>query len=177
MPPAVDMVLSGPLCAGKSTLAYGLVGEGWHLVSAREVIAQGAQSVARDRRALQRIGDELEASRPGCWLAEAAAAGTRPVVLDAARTRPQLLEARSVLADCLVVYLDAPLAIRRARFAQRADRADSGIAFSEVNETQLERRVGGLASLADLVVDTRAAGPRDVLEQVVTAAAARNKGP
>lgn len=146
-----------------------LVTAGWYAVTARAVLATADPDVGLGRQALQTLGARLEDERPGRWLMEAAAAAPRPAVVDAARTQAQVAAARELLHDCLVVHLDAPLVLRRSRFASRGDAADEGIAFDALRSSPIELEAERLGRLADLVIDARA-HPKALLDLVLQTA-------
>jgi dephospho-CoA kinase len=168
-----SFVLTGPLCAGKTTLAEWLGGRGWTVVTARQVLTDLAGRHALDRGALVRLGQELEDQRPGRWLAEVAAKARRPVVLDAARTRAQVREARRMLDEVLVVHLNAPTDVRRARFVARGSTADPEASFEGLNSSPLEREAAELGVLADVVLASGEASPNALGEQVIAACSER----
>jgi cytidylate kinase len=129
---AIDIVLSGRSCVGKTTLARLLAASGWTLVTAREAIAANATGNELDRSQLVALGAELEAKRPGRWLIEVAAAAARPIVLDAVRTQSQMAEARREFSGCLHVHLRASRSARRERFCNRTDWIDQGVSFETI---------------------------------------------
>jgi dephospho-CoA kinase len=159
-----SFVLTGPLCAGKTTLAEWLGGRGWTVVTARQVLTDLAGRHALDRGALVRLGR---------WLAEVAAKARRPVVLDAARTRAQVREARRMLDEVLVVHLNAPTDVRRARFVARGSTADPEASFEGLNSSPLEREAAELGVLADVVLASGEASPNALGEQVIAACSER----
>lgn len=147
---------------------------GWHAVTARAVLAAVDPQAKLDRAELQQLGARLEAERPGSWLMEAAAAASRPAVVDAARTEAQVVAARTLLPGCLVVHLDAPVEVRRARFASRADPGDHGIGFDALRASPLELEAEDLWRMADLILDARAT-PEALLELVLRTAIVRGQ--
>lgn len=124
------------------------------------------------RGEMQALGARLEKERPGEWLMEPAVLAPRPAVVDAARTEAQVVAARALLPGCLVVHLDAPLEVRRSRFANRVDPIDHGVAFDAMRTDPLEQGAEDLRRLADLVVDARAS-PQASLDLVLQASTDR----
>jgi cytidylate kinase len=164
-----DIVLAGPLCAGKSTVAHLLEARGWHEVAAREAIAAraGGRDLARDE--LAALGARLERESSGAWLAEAAVVVSRPVVVDAARTAAQIRHCRDVLTDGIVVFLSAARSERRRRWSARGATADALADFDALDGSELEREAAGLGPLADLVIDTTAQPVATVVAAVLEA--------
>jgi hypothetical protein len=163
------VILSGPLCAGKSTLAAVLAKRGWSVVTARSAIEAHEGRGPLPRRELQRIGLRLESDRPGLWLSDAVCAlDGSVVVVDAARTRPQVGAIRDLGRPSLLVFVSAPRAVRRSRFTDRADVADAGHKFDEIADTPLERGVEALADISDLAIDTTAVQPVEGVELILS---------
>lgn len=148
-PPSI--VISGPLCAGKTTLAEGLRERGRKMVSARAVITRLAGQGELDRERLQRYGRQLEAERPGVWLLQAALACGEPLVLDSVRTNKQAHVARARLPGCRLIHLTAPHEIRRDRFSGRLGVVAE---FDSIAATPLETEAASVAEIADTVIDT-----------------------
>lgn len=163
-----DVVLCGSLCSGKTTLARRLASHGYSVVTAVDAIESHSGRTRLSRSELQQVGLELERAAPGKWLAEAAAAAARPVVLDAVRTPAQLAASRVSLNCPLVVFLSASLEVRRARFERRVAvrESDLGVPFDAVAGTQLESDAERLAPLADLRLQTDQMSADDV-ERIV----------
>lgn len=149
-----DIVLSGPLCSGKSTLAAALVDYGYSIVTAVSAIESHAGRAGLSRLELQEIGVALERSQPGIWLARAAAAAPRPVVLDAARTAAQLTAAERLLDNPVLVHLTAPVGVRRKRFVSRPRPSDSEAEFDTIAATALEQGAEAAGCVADLEINT-----------------------
>jgi cytidylate kinase len=164
----LSIVLCGPLCAGKTTLAAGLSGRGLTQVTAIDAIEAQAGRSGLSRAELQRIGRELEASSPGRWLAEAAARATLPVVLDAARTADQVGAARHLLGG-VVVHLTASPDTRRDRFERRRPvrRSDAVACFDDLAASPLELGAEKMGAIADLAIDTENLTVEETLEAVL----------
>jgi len=158
-PPSI--VISGPLCAGKTTLAESLGKRGWRVLSARSVIARFAGRGELDREDLQRFGRQLEMERPGVWLLRAAVALGEPLVLDSVRTRKQAQIARTYLEGCRLIHLTARLEVRRDRFNGRMGDAHE---FDSIATTSLETEAASVAEMADVVIDTSMHDERETLD-------------
>lgn len=163
-----DVVLAGPSCAGKTSVANGLQNAGYTLVTARRVISQSLGGRALTRDEMQRRGAELEADSSGRWLAQAAAAFPRPVVLDAARTPEQIAAARELLSGCLVVFLTASARERETRFRNRSDPVDAMVRFAEIEASPIERLARSLEEYADMRMMTDNLAPEQVFRRVVS---------
>lgn len=158
-PPSV-IVVSGQLCAGKSTVARALADEiGASVLSVRRYISALAGSGTVDRLALQALGMELETQTGGRWLAQATAAisdqGER-VVVDAVRTRVQLQALQDRFADDMLhLHLCTAEAVRSRRFTVRGDEQDLGLTFAVASRPALEHSDEEyLRSAAHIVIDT-----------------------
>jgi adenylosuccinate synthase len=95
------VILSGPVSAGKSTLASLLRDRyGAHIVRTRDFIKERVRRVKDERRALQLAGERLDRADKGAWVreglvraVEAAQAGAIPTgmfVLDSVRIPGQI---------------------------------------------------------------------------------------
>lgn len=156
------VAISGPVCAGKTTLGRGLVSpRGGQVLTTRTLIAHhlGRQSEELSRGELQAAGDRLDEERGGAWVAEEVAAmrGVTEilVVVDAIRNAGQL-EALRELARTFHVHLRADPEILAARYEERI-RLDPQLEFPNVAELRAnptEAAVEELATEADLVLDT-----------------------
>lgn len=165
-----NVLLSGSLCSGKSTLAGALAARGYTVVTALDVIESHVGRRGLSRRELQRVGRALEDENPGQWLADAARQAVQPVVLDSVRTRAQLRAARSSLHRSPAVHLSAAPSIRRARFELRAAfrQSDKGVGFDDVVGTALETEANSIGYLADYWLDTDELSPEEVVQHVVS---------
>jgi hypothetical protein len=166
------IVLSGPILAGKSTIA-GLLQEEWGyvVVSARSVLRELSPFQLDTRAELQRFGSSLESETDGGWLGEAAARAAiadprRPVVVDAARTVAQVLSVRSALGDVRHVHIRADRAELEFRFARGDKDLVDAPSLDEAMSHQVERSIHDLAQIADVVVDSSAKGPTTLLREL-----------
>jgi hypothetical protein len=170
-----SLLLAGPLCAGKSSLAALLRPRGFTVVTALDAIERAAGRRGLSRDELQEVGAKLEAERPGAWLAEAALGVPWPVVLDSVRTPEQAREARNLLPGARVVHLTAPRLVRRARFEHRIQERPADVAadFDVIAASPLELGADDLAESADLALDTGSIDPAQVLSRVLDYLASR----
>lgn len=156
------VALSGPLCAGKTTLAARLAGDdATSAISTRQILMSRpeAKNAVQSRIRLQDLGDHLDRTMGGIWLADAVCGLVTPggpsstVVVDAIRTLDQLNALRRA-GRVAHVHLTAPHATRRARFAARAASTSFEPSNYEAVLRGSEVLVPGLRAGADLVLDT-----------------------
>jgi adenylosuccinate synthase len=174
------LVISGPIGAGKSTLAQGLVARhGAQRVSSRELLLARVGESSGDRRSLQEAGAALDRQTGGRWLADSVKellgrrdGPARLLVVDSVRVASQVEALRGVLGSRVVhVHLSAPEQELAARYEQRRSRAASdreGASFEEARADATERGVEALADLADLVLNTQRHPSEAVLVQVAS---------
>jgi dephospho-CoA kinase len=172
-----SIVLAGPLCSGKTTLANGLAARGWTKVSARAAISAAAglpADLGRDQ--LVAVGAELERTRPGIWLADFVARATTPVVVDSVRTLAQVDALVGTIPCARLVGVVADVATRRQRFQARGDAADVFAEFDAVAESQAEIEAMAVAQQLPTVIDTSRRTPGAVLQIVLDAMGALDPG-
>lgn len=165
------VLLSGPVSSGKSTLADALVQQaGFQLIKTWEMLTERAPEVARERAALQRLGEQLDIDTRGDWVATdlSRRARTLPeqalIVIDAVRI-PGQVEAvrRSFGPRVLHVHLTAPEEIleRRYKHRRRGDIKELA-SYTAVQDSKTERDVDQLGDIADVVIDTNRCTKEDV---------------
>jgi adenylosuccinate synthase len=158
--------------AGKSTIARYLEDEwGYVLLSARSVLRELSPVGLQTRAELQRFGLTLEVETGGAWLGEAAtrtalAAPHRPIVVDSARTVPQVSSVRSALVDVRHVHVRADRAELEARFARGDKDLVDAPSFDEAMSHLVERNIDDLAQLADVVVDSSSKAPTSLFGEL-----------
>jgi hypothetical protein len=152
------LVLSGPVCAGKTTLSHALVAAGMTRLSTRNLLLAVAGDKARDRSTLQWLGERLDREQGGRWIVDGlrrVASRGDHVVVDAIRTADQLSELRGV-ADVVHCHLCAPRSVLERRHGERHDQdpAFEPQSYERILESETERRVVELGRDADIMLNT-----------------------
>lgn len=176
------VVLSGPIASGKSTLGtllletYGAV-----RLKTNELIQTIRSAVPPKRRALQIAGEELDRETKGLWVRDALVRrlgelGDKGlVIVDAVRIGEQIEGIRAAFGPQVVhVHLTASPEELRRRYSKRPRKFEEMPSYEEVRESETERNVETLASVADVVINTDHCTDKDVL---VRAAARLNLFP
>lgn len=170
------LVLSGPVCAGKTTLADGLREHaGAEVLTTRVLIAKraGISPAGLSRRQLQELGDQLDTREGGDWVANAVRGHlgeSALTIVDAARTPDQLTAIRP-LGRVLHAHLTAPEVILERRYAQRIS-ADPELELPDLaalRRNMTEAAIERLAGAADIVIDTSTMNAKETLGCVLAA--------
>ena len=169
------VILSGPICGGKSKLAQHLCEKhGARLVKTRDLIKQQLPRVKDDRGALQRAGEKLDRADGGAWVKEALVAYVERLqggatasglfVIDSVRIAGQIAAIRQAYGTAVHhIHLYAPDEELERRYAQRGTKTSEFATYAEVRRSRTEKNVGKLAELADTVVATERCTPEGVL--------------
>jgi adenylosuccinate synthase len=174
----VHIVISGDLCAGKTTLATGLqANAGYATLSARQVLRDIAGHELGSRRALQDFGLATDLRTRGRWLGDAAEQrrSTDPnvlLVVDSARNERQVQAVRDALKDeaVLHVHLTAERDELERRFTERTDADDAFLrSLDEARRHPIEGSDAVLEQTAGVVIDTTSLSPNEVLNCVIAA--------
>lgn len=169
------VVLSGPICSGKSALAEKL--ENRHrarVIKTRDLIRLQVPNVKEERGALQRAGEKLDRADEGAWVNTALARfieqtqyGSTPsglFVVDSVRIAGQLEAIRKGYGTAVYhVHLTADEEELKKRYAERRTKTKEFNSYEAVKRSKTERNVGQLADLADIVVATDRCTPESVL--------------
>jgi adenylosuccinate synthase len=170
------VVVSGPVAGGKSSLARALAERfSWVRFSTRELLMPRlAPGEAPTRKALQRIGAELDAETGGSWVADRLSrriyeSGKQLVVIDSARIAGQIDGVREAFGrDVRHVHVTASRETCAERYELRRSRADvqEAATYEEVMSDPTEAQVDTLGPMADVAVDTDRDGAEDVVVRV-----------
>jgi adenylosuccinate synthase len=155
------ILLSGAVCAGKTTLAVGLQqARGARVLATRTLIAAQATQTAEQlgRGRLQQLGDALDCSTGGGWVADAVQSLIsldHLTVVDAVRTPDQMTAIRRAAA-ALHVHLTASDSVLKERYVQRVSTqpAFEYPTFAALRQNPTEASIERLAYRANLVIDT-----------------------
>lgn len=157
------LILMGPTCSGKTSVAQECRGQGWQVLSAREVIeALSGDSAGCTREKLLERGLQLERETRGSWILDSVVQGLARaefgLIVDSVRTVAQLAAARTAGPEGLMVrsvFLDAAAQVRELRYGLRIREGRGGeIRFWELEGHEIERQIGGLQAVADVHVRT-----------------------
>lgn len=167
------VVLSGRVCAGKSTLASQLQAKAQAtLVKSKELIYEHLPRTGVGRRPAQLAGQRLDRESGGRWLAEALNrrlmndAKFDFLVVDAVRISEQVHILRQSGWAVVHVHLEASDETLARRYESRSREGELE-SYEELSKNWTERHVSGLAKLADVVIDTDRCSADDVFARVV----------
>src|SRR4029079_4119353 len=167
------ILLSGPVCSGKTTLGDALV-ERYDFVrlKTRDLIRRRL-GTAIERGALQKAGESLDRQTKGRWVSEALVRVSLElkddavVPVDAVRIRSQISAIRDAFGSRVThVHLTAPEDELARRYAERAGQVKELSSYSAVRQNPTERQVERLQAIADIVIDTKRATAGDVVVRV-----------
>lgn len=169
------VILSGPICAGKSTVVESLRDRyGARVVKTRDLIKQQLPRVRDERGALQRAGEKLDRADGGAWVKDALArfieaksTDTTPrglFVIDSVRIRGQVAAIREAFGTAVHhIHLTASEEVLKKRYADRGTKTQEFADYGSVRRSATERGVEKLADLADIVVATDRCSPAAVV--------------
>jgi adenylosuccinate synthase len=181
------VLLSGSVASGKTTLWQELTnrfpGENIHILKTKGVIRELAlkklgRELLSERRALQDFGEQLDRDTKGHWVRDALVSlvnqhtgteGSSIFVVDAVRILPQIKAIREAYGFSVNhIHLKAPQDELAERYKRRSSDMQELRSFEDVGKNPTEAQVNDLEKTADIVVDTRACTPEDVLVKTAT---------
>jgi adenylosuccinate synthase len=181
------VLLSGRVASGKTTLWQQLTTrfprENIHVLKTKNLVRELAlKSLGRDlpaeRRAMQEFGDQLDRDTKGQWVRDGLSSlvnqftSSEPssvFIVDAVRVRPQIKAIREAYGFSVNhIHLKAPEEELAARYKHRVSDMQELRSFKDVAENRTEAAVDELEKSADVVIDTRACTPEDVLVKAAT---------
>jgi adenylosuccinate synthase len=160
------VILSGPICAGKSSLAQKLaIRYGARVIKTRELIKLQLPSVKDERTALQRAGEKLDREDGGAWVGNALARSIESeqsvesrapiVVVDSVRIPGQIGAIRNGFGTAVHhIHLTAEFNELSRRYSSRQGSIDEVATYNAAARNKTEKHVKELADLADIVVNT-----------------------
>lgn len=160
------VLLSGPMCAGKSELAQRLEARhGAKIIRTRDLISAARPETPNTRSALQKAGQALDKADGGAWVKTALARviegtvvdGVQPdlFVIDAVRIRGQIEAVRDAFGpEVHHVHVTASDAELARRYEERPTETVEFASYGDARKHPTERRIQELAPLADIVVET-----------------------
>ena len=160
------VLVSGPVCSGKSSLVEQLEEKhGAKIVKTKDLIIKMSPKTKVERGKLQRAGQRLDNADGGAWVAEAlqrtidaGTLGRTPeglFVVDSVRIPGQIDAIRKAYgAEVHHIHLTASPEELRKRYEERRRREDAEVDYVTLKANRTEKRVEELARLADIVVHT-----------------------
>jgi len=175
--PRTILLLSGPMCAGKTEFGTALIGRFPNRVfrfKTHEWIRERTK-VAVERRMLQGAGESLDRRTRGRWIRDDLARDITSlpddciVLVDSVRIKDQIDRVREGFGHVVThVHLTAPREELARRFRRRRGPVQEGVSFRRASSDKTERAIEGLAAVADLVVDTKRSSSQDVAIRVAS---------
>lgn len=181
------VLLSGPVASGKTTLwqqlSRNFPNEHIHVLKTKDLIRQLASKklgheLPSERRALQDFGEELDRDTEGNWVRDALislvnlhlSVEVSPIfVVDAVRILPQIKAIREAFGFAVKhIHLKAPEHELAQRYKHRFSDMQELRSFKDLEKNPTEAAVHELEKSADIVVDTQASTPDDVLVKTAT---------
>lgn len=181
------VLLSGRVASGKTTLWQQLMrnfpAEHIHVLKTKNLIRElASKKLGRDlpaeRRTLQDFGDQLDRDTGGKWVLDAlvrlvnehVTTEASPIfVVDAVRILPQVKAIREAYGYSVNhIHLIAPEQELAARYKHRDSDLQELKSLKDVVKNPTEAAVHELEKSADIVVDTQACTPDDVLVKTAT---------
>jgi adenylosuccinate synthase len=181
------VLLSGRVASGKSRLVQELTErfphEHVHVLKTKLLIQElarnrAAKALPAERRAMQDFGDQLDRETSGKWVRDAlitlinqytAMEAASIFVVDAVRIPPQVKAIREAYGFSVIhIHLTAPSAELEERYKRRSSGLKELKSYEDVEKNTTESRIGDLEKTADVVVNTHACSPEDVLVRAAT---------
>jgi adenylosuccinate synthase len=163
------IVISGPISAGKTTLAVGLKENGFTIVKTHDLIAQASRKQLSTREEFQKAGDRLDRTTKFEWITTAIRrlpdyAPTARLVIDSVRKPEQLATLRRAFGPRIIhLHLTAPAEVLESRYVTRRSTVTELPSYADAKKNATERRIDRLIPIADVVIDTSKSTDNDVL--------------
>lgn len=169
------VLLSGPICSGKSTLAKRLADKfAFERRKTTQFVQARSRGEAKDRLALQQYGQKLDSEFGGMWLVEDVKRTIEDikldVILDSVRTIDQVDALREAFGRKVVhVHLDAPQEVLAVRYSVKfsGNKLEPN-SYDETQQNETEKNVRVLDSISDISINTDRCNEDDVFERVAS---------
>jgi adenylosuccinate synthase len=170
--PRKVIVLSGPVCSGKTTLAKQLAERFQaHHLRTSDCILAARPNVKREREAMQLAGEALDREYRGQWVLKAFQSiegidgDNHVIVLDSARIQDQIDAVKNAYGNRVIhIHLTAPAGVLSTRYKDRhADDFQELKSYQDVLKNKTEADVPKLAHTADIEISTDRSDPEGVL--------------
>jgi adenylosuccinate synthase len=181
------VLLSGTVASGKTTLwqqlSSNFPNEHIHVLKTKDLLRELAlkkldHKLPAERRALQNFGDRLDKETAGRWVRDGLVSlinehiSTEPspiFIVDAVRILPQIRAIRESYGFSVKhIHLKAPEHELEERYKRRTSDMEELRTFKDVSKNPTEAAVHELEKSADIVVDTQACTPADVVVKTAT---------
>lgn len=181
------VLLSGEVASGKTTLWLQLTRyfptEHIHVLKTKDLMRELAlkklgRELPAERRVMQEFGEQLDRDTGGCWVRDALmmliskhiSNEVSPIfIVDAVRILPQVKAIREAYGFSVNhIHLKAPREELAKRYVHRESDLKELNSFKDVGKNPTEAAVHELEKGADIVVDTQACTPDDVLVKTAT---------
>lgn len=169
------VLLSGGICAGKSTLASALQEKhNFCLVKTHKLISKITGRRLKNRSEYQSAGDELDQKTGGKWIQsqltrlQSELPNNCSVVIDAVRIQKQIDHLRDAFGSrVLHVHLTAPAEQLSRRYSKRSGGFMEFETYEEALENSTEENIELLKIKADVLIDTGRCSGSEVLVRVI----------
>lgn len=160
------VLISGPICSGKSALVRKLQKQhGAEVVKTKDLILKKLPRTKPERLPLQRAGQRLDKADKGAWVAEAlqqtideTTSGRTPgglFVVDSVRIRGQIDAIRKAYGtEVHHIHLTATEDELKTRYEKRKRQEDADVDYDTLKKNRTEKKIEELEPLADIVVHT-----------------------
>lgn len=169
------VLLSGGICAGKSTLASALrERHDFRLIKTHELISHAVGWQPGNRKEFQDAGDLLDAKTDGQWIQsqimrmQSDLPDNCAIVIDAIRIQKQIDHLRDAFGSRVFhIHLTAPPQRLSRRYDKRAGNFKEFKTYKDAQRNRTEANIESLQDKADILIDTDRCSGSEVLVRVV----------